>query len=315
MAHREGTSTTRHARKQGIFADVFLYLLFIAARFVPWFLPRTRSLWVECGWRLHRAMRQALLANAARIHAPDAAMADCSEHARRVTGHFYDFVTDFAINAHLSREQLLAKIVQIHGIESYQTVRGEMKGAILATAHMGNFEVAMAALVEREPRMHVVFQRDAFGQFERVRQSLRRRLNITEHPAEAGWPMWLELRDALARNEVVLLQADRVLPGQKSCTVPFMGGHTRLPTGPVKLALISGAPIIPVFSQRHADGKVSIFIEEAVRVDPRLPEPSRTVISLTQVGQAIAKHVAARPEQWMMVRKAWMEDLKPWELA
>lgn len=307
MRFSRQTSTIQKPRRQGLFADVFLHILFGMARYATWALRSTKSLWVECGWRLHKPMRQGLLANAARILGPESTKAQHSQLARQVTGHFYDFVSDFAYSAGLSRPQLLERVASIEGQELYKRTRAEKRGAILATAHMGNFEVSMAALAEREPKLHVVFHRDAFGQFERVRARLRKQLGVTEHMAEEGWPMWLRLRDALMNDEVVMLQADRVMPGHKGVLVPCMGGHIRLPTGPAKLAAISGSPIVPVFSERHADGSVRIMIEPPIEVSQATYEAVR------QLAAVLEKHIRARPQQWMMPRKAWIEDLKPWE--
>ena len=72
-------------------------------------------------------------------------------------------------------------------------------GAIIATAHMGSFELGMTAMLEVEREIHVVFQRDANPLFERLRSDFRKRVGIHEAAVDEGWAMWLGLRDALAR--------------------------------------------------------------------------------------------------------------------
>ena len=52
------------------------------------------------------------------------------------------------------------------------------RGAVLVTAHMGSFEVGLAALRHVEANVHVVFKRDAFGGFESLRSALRARLGV-----------------------------------------------------------------------------------------------------------------------------------------
>ena len=116
--------------------------------------------------------------------------------------------------------------------------------------------------------MHVVFKRDDMSRFEQVRSALRKRLGVIEAPIDDGWTVWLRLRDALMRNEVVMLQADRVMPGQKGCPLPFLHGHVELPTGPIKLALASGAPVVPIFALRTRSGRMQINIEPPIFVEP-----------------------------------------------
>ena len=145
---------------------------------------------------------------------------------------------------------LRAWVEQVDGASHYRSARASGTGAILVTAHLGPFEVGISALMEQEGKIHVVFQRDDRASFDRLRSKLRSKLGVVEAPIDDGWSIWGGLRDALEANEVVLIQGDRVMPGQRGAEVPFLGGHIPIPTGPVKLALITGSPIIPVFSVR-----------------------------------------------------------------
>jgi KDO2-lipid IV(A) lauroyltransferase len=203
----------------------------------------------------------------------------------------------------MSREQLLDRIEHIEGDDRYRTVRALRKGAIIVTAHMGSFEVGMAALLEREKRVHVLFRRDALGLFEQTRSALRRRLGVNEVPVDEGLSVWLRLRDALARDEAVLIQGDRTMPGQKGRPVPFLGGHVVLPTGPVKLAMASGAPILPVFTIRLPDGRVRLFVEQPIVVRPE----DSAEAALEQLASVIERYVRAYPDQWLMIHPAWCE--------
>jgi KDO2-lipid IV(A) lauroyltransferase len=166
---------------------------------------------------------------------------------------------------------------------------------------MGSFEVGMAALLEFEKKIHVVFKRDV-GRFEQTRQALRQHLGVIEAPVDDGWGVWMRLRDALRANEVVAIQGDRVMPGQKGQRMPFLGGHLLLPSGPAKLALASGAPIVPVFSLRTSAGKIKLFIEDPINVDGDIEE------AMNKIAAVLAKYVQAYPEQWLMLHPAFCED-------
>src|SRR6185437_11295988 len=93
-----------------------------------------------------------------------------------------------------------------------------------------------------------------------------KKIGVVEVPLDQGWTVWMRLRDALANDEVVLIQGDRVMPGQKGQPVKFFDGHILMPTGPARLALVSGAPIIPVFFVRTPKGKIRLFIEDPILV-------------------------------------------------
>jgi KDO2-lipid IV(A) lauroyltransferase len=123
--------------------------------------------------------------------------------------------------------------------------------------------------------------------------------------------MWVRLRDALARDEVVMIQADRVMPGQQGARVPFLGGHLLMPLGPIKLALATGAPIIPIFSHRTAIGRLRVTIERPIvvgRADCVSPGEDRAPPALAALGALIEQKVRAHPEQWFMLQPALCED-------
>lgn len=242
--------------------------------------------------------------NARRLLGEGSTIEDREGLGRRVIENFFDFICDVGRTSHMSRDQLLDRIERIEGDDRYRAVRALRKGAIIVTAHMGSFEVGMAALLEREKRVHVLFRRDAIGLFEQTRSALRKRLGVNEVPVDEGLSVWLRLRDALARDEAVLIQGDRTMPGQKGRPVKFLGGHVMLPTGPVKLAMASGAPILPVFTIRLPDGRVRLFVEEPFIVRPE----DSSEAAMERLASVIERYVRAYPDQWLMIHPAWCED-------
>ena len=298
------TGQARPSRLRDAAATFWLNRLFWIAARAP---KLTRGLRGFCVWGTFccsHAIRDSTKANARRIFGPQITEKECADFGRRVLGNFYDFVCDVGRSAHSTPEQINAQIDGIIGDEHFIAARALKKGAIIATAHMGSFEAGAAALREREKHLHVVFKRDA-TRFEQVRSSLRKTLGVIEAPVDDGWGTWIGLREALLRDEVVMVQADRTMPGQKGCKVPFLHGHLLLPTGPIKLAIASGAPIIPVFVLRSKSGKIQIHVEPAILVESSdaLPHPA-----LLQFSKVMEKYVGSHADQWLCFQKAFCED-------
>jgi KDO2-lipid IV(A) lauroyltransferase len=268
------------------------------ARCTKWFY-----LWGA--YRYSGAIRSATAANARRIFGPDVSRSRIESYGKAVVANFFEFAYDIGHALRAPKEQLTRRIESVVGRERYHAVRAAGTGAIIATAHMGSFEAGAASLLEIEPRVHVVFKRDAMGLFEQLRADLRHHLGVLEAPIDDGWTMWLRLREALQRDEVVMLQADRVMPGQKGCRVPFLHGHLLLPTGPIKLALASGAPIVPVFAVRTPNNGIRICIEDPIRVEASSASPHPALLRLAGV---LERYVATYPEQWLLFQPAFVED-------
>ena len=98
------------------------------------------------------------------------------------------------------------------------------------------------------------------------------------------------------------------MPPQRGVAVPFLGGHVLLPTGPVKLAMLTGSPIIPVFSVRTRVGRCHVIIDEPIFVsrEPRLVDANHP--ALLCIAKSIERQVAAHPDQWAVYERAWCED-------
>ena len=289
-----------HARA----ADFWLRSLFWLGREQPWVLRIGRRFFLTIAWKVATHTRENLVLNAARLLGTRATVAKCEELARAILANFYDFVCDIPRSAAMSDQQLIKRIRRVEGEEAYRTLRASGGGAIVLTAHMGSFEVGMAGLRQYESKVHVLFRRDAQGLFEKSRSELRARLQVGEASVDDGIEVWMRLRDALLANEVVCIQGDRVMPGQHGELMKVLNGHIPLPLGPFKLALITGSPIVPIFSTRSSDGGVNLFIETPIYVR----SAAEVATGLRAAANVLERYLQRYPEQWLMLHRAWHED-------
>jgi lauroyl/myristoyl acyltransferase len=310
MPRPQSPSAPPHRTRSGIGAPsrLGLGIFFWLSAHARWALRLIKPLGVWLAVRSSAGVRDSTAANARRIYGAGLSDARCRAFAGQVVGQFYDFVVDVARSRSMTAGQIRQRIESISGREAYLAHRHEGGGAIIVTAHMGSFEVGLAALADVEPHIHVVFKRDAMGGFEALRRSLHETLGIHEAPIDDGWGTWMRLREALKSNHVVVMQGDRAMPGQKAQRVPVLGGHLMLPLGPVKLAQISGAKIVPVFTVRSPTGRCRVFAEAPIRVDPDAELVNGVHPALLEWGKVIEKFVAEYPEQWLVLGPAFVED-------
>lgn len=287
----------------------WLKLFFILIAVAPGAMRALKPLFVRLAWLFAPSVRRGTNANARRIFEHGLDARQLRAFSLSVIGYFYEFVFDVGRSMRATREQLRARIESVEGHDKYTAARSSRRGAILLTAHMGSFELGIVALAEMNERVHVVFRRDRFDAFEQLRSALHQRLGVVEAALDDKWTVWLRLRDALRADEVVAIQGDRVMPGQRGVELPFLQGHLSLPTGPVKLASASGAPIIPVFTVRAPDGRVRIFVEDAIEVPNPLDDRAMDD-AMHRIAKVIEKYVRAYPDQWLVFAPAFSEDAK-----
>jgi phosphatidylinositol dimannoside acyltransferase len=257
-------------------------------------------------WRAPQ-LRERMLNNAGNILGPASTTAQRTSLARAVLGNFHRFLVDLSAGRRLAVDAIADRARDVQGIDHYLQARRRGRGVIVATAHIGDFETGIAALRAIESNILVVFKRDELPVFERLRSAQRKRLGVIEAPIDDGLKTWLMLREALSANATVLMQADRAMPGQGGVRVKFLHSQLLAPVGPAKLALVTGAPIVPVFSLRTASDRVRISVEPMIVPGDEPPVPSIENATI-QLASVIERYVAQYPEQWLTLHNPWVEQ-------
>ena len=86
--------------------------------------------------------------------------------------------------------------------------------------------------------------------------------------------------------------------------IPFFGKDTWTATAPAKIALASGAPILPIFIIREND-HYRVFIENPIR--PILNgSKEESVRTITEAWSRIVEQYVRRfPDQWVWMHNRW----------
>ncbi|CCQ16646.1 putative acyltransferase [Rhodococcus sp. AW25M09] len=189
----------------------------------------------------------------------------------------------------------------VHGQEHLEAALSAGKGAVLALPHSGNWDMAGMWLVRKHGGLSTVAERlkpeSLYERFVAYRESL----GFEIFPLSGGeQPPLQALSERLHENKVVCLLGERDL-ARHGVPVTFFGEPTRMPAGAAKLAIDTGATLLPVHGYFDGDGW-GFDISPAVDV-------SHGIDSATQ---ALADHFAAgiraHPADWHMLQPLWMSD-------
>ncbi|HEX5442125.1 MAG TPA: hypothetical protein VFW76_14650 [Ktedonobacterales bacterium] len=222
--------------------------------------------------------------------------------ARGVFEHMTLNYLDFLRGSRLTREQVLAGWTT-EGEELITEAINQGHGLIAVSAHFGNFEYGASRLGAIGYRMITPVERiRPEALFEWFRQT-REHHNLRLLPADSRETL-RAMKDALKRNEIVLVVADRYITGS-SIEVPFFGEPARLPTSPFALALKTGAPIVASVSWRLGRGRShGVVIPLDVRsAQPAAKGQARGADGIARAVQCYVEQleriIAAHPEQWV----------------
>ena len=196
--------------------------------------------------------------------------------------------------------------VETHGLDHLRSALSEGHGVILATGHLGNWQLGPYLLGEQElPPVLVVMNREPDQGAQQVEAGLRDqrwRIAYTNHSPMLG----LELRAALERGELVGLQMDRPPAAEGGLRVRCAGGEALFAAGPAQLARSCGVAVLPVFFPRRG-ATVRILIEEPLR-SRRTDDRQADLLDLTQrLADVYGRLIRTYPDQWFNFYDFWGE--------
>jgi len=177
------------------------------------------------------------------------------------------------------------------------------RGVVLALPHSGNWDMAGVWLAQTHGTFTTVNERlkpeSLYNRF----IAYRERLGFEMLPLSGGErPPFEVLAERLRANRLVCLMADRDLT-RAGVQVDFFGQPTRMPAGSARLALETGAALLPAHCWYKPDGW-------RVDIHPPLDTSSEDVGVITQaLADRFARGIAAHPADWHMMQPQWLADL------
>jgi lauroyl/myristoyl acyltransferase len=177
------------------------------------------------------------------------------------------------------------------------------RGAVVALPHSGNWDMAGVWLAQTRGTFTTVAERLKPESLYRRFIAYRESLGFEVLPLSGGKrPPYEVLCDRLRDNRVVCLMAERDLT-RTGVEVEFFGEPTRMPAGSAKLAIETGAALLPTHCWFEDDDWVAW-------IQPALDCTGGDVGAITQVlADQFAKNIAAHPEDWHMLQPQWLADL------
>lgn len=255
-----------------VYGDFWMRYLFFGARHCPWFLEPVIA-W-SMGAAFFVALKKARFSVAANLAVirPGRTLWQYVEDTFRVIQNFGWTLTDMA-HVRQGHEIIDWEIV---GQPYLDPLAGAGTGAIILTAHMGNYDVAAPLFARRlKRRIHIVRVPDRHAETQEFMKD-RRTENLSEcltvHYNEPGGMLAVELARLLQEGELVAIQGDRVLFDVSAQPVEFRDGiEWQLPRGPFLLSLVARVPIVPVFIVRMGWRRYRVIAGEPFvwKGDPR----------------------------------------------
>jgi Kdo2-lipid IVA lauroyltransferase/acyltransferase len=227
--------------------------------------------------------------------------AEIERISRAAYGNLGRTSVETAILPSRSRQQVIELFEDVHGWSIVEERLARGKGLIVATGHLGNWELGGAYVAARGVPIDAVARHMANPLFDRYLTRTRERLGMSIiHDDEAVKRVPRSLR----AGRVVAFLVDQGAVGLASTWVPFFGRFAKTPRGPAVFALRLGTPVVFGAVVRQPSGRYVLTFEaiDSVKTGDREVDVDRIVADYTQ---ALERHVRRAPEQYFWHHRRW----------
>ncbi len=181
------------------------------------------------------------------------------------------------------------------GLDVLRAAKAEGKGAIIVSAHFGQWEAIRHFMKSQDMETGAVYRQNSNPWYEQdfLKGIEQGGLPIVAKSSSGNVKMVRHLR----KGGFFALLVDQKF--QSGHLMPFLGHDALTPTAAAELALRYDLPLVPAFGTRDENG-VNIHIEFESAIE------HTDALTMTQeVNDRISTRILAHPEQWYWLHKRW----------
>jgi len=188
----------------------------------------------------------------------------------------------------------------IEGREHLADALAHGQGAVLATAHCGNWELLGTTLALDGFPLVAVAQKQTNAEMDKL---------INEYRTLVGMHVAYKkgVRDILrllSEKKIIALLMDQN-GGKTGVFVEFFGRQTSVPPGAAALARMKDAPIIPAFITETGQGTHTVIIHPPVWVHKTDDREQDIFITTQKLTGIIEQHILKYPHEWFWLHNRW----------
>lgn len=280
-----------------------MYFLFILGKILALTFPRrfcyaVAKFIARTHYFYSRKDREAVAYNLAPIVRDQRRLKECTQ---KVFINFSYYLVDFFRHSFLD-QNFIQRYVKVEGLDYLKAAFSRGQGAIVLTAHLGNYELGGAvtallgyplsavALTHKDQRTNAFFDRQ------------RKLTGVKTIPIGVAARGCFQ---ALKQAEVLALLGDKDF-SNSALKLEMFSCPAYFPRGAAFFALKTGAEIIPSFFIRENKYFYRLIFEKPVSADR--PGQNSEAAIIKEYISVLEKYVSKYPDQWYMFSRYWLKD-------
>ncbi|MBU4450243.1 MAG: lysophospholipid acyltransferase family protein [Actinobacteria bacterium] len=219
---------------------------------------------------------------------------------RKIYINWFMTVADFLKHTRVSKEKLKQRI-EITGVENLDKALENGKGVVIFTAHIGNFEWGACRVAAEGYSMWAAGLSRPYEPTNKFFESRRLAKGVRILYVNKSI---LNIFRILKNNEIIAIPTDWDSQGTAHIH-DFFGKKAYIPSGPVEVAMKSGAPLIPAFIYRKNKYNHFMELEKPLKLETKGGKKELIDINTAKMIKVLQKYIKEHLDQWEMFHDIW----------
>ena len=193
--------------------------------------------------------------------------------------------------------------VEITGNKHFHSLLDSDKGFIIASSHVGNFELSGYLLRQNKKSIYAMVFGEEAKEVMKKRAAILDTNNICIVPVANDLSHIFVLNQALRKGEIVSMPCDRNFGSAKTVECVFLNGKADFPQGAFALAAMFDTPVIAIFVMKENVSKYHIYVQPLSSKNLNKREKINDLAQsfATELETIVRKY----PEQWFNFYNFW----------
>jgi len=202
------------------------------------------------------------------------------------------------------------KNISLQGKEHLDLALKKGKGVIAVSAHLGNFPIISAKLASLGYPFSLIAKDPENIYLAKVFKLWREKLGIGTIPYKPRYRCVTESLKTLRKNGIIMMLIDQNPRKRYGEKIDFFNYQIPTYTGPIVLALRTGAAIIPIFIHRNLDHTETINILPEITINHSENKPQDIIDHLQVINSHCEAWIKKYPEQWWWIHRRFRRAKK-----
>ncbi len=261
------------------------------------------------GWLLRkigpRTSKHKIMMTGLRLAFPDKSSADLQTLSTAAWDNIGRTFAEFPVMNRITVFKKDAR-VKVIGHEKLQQLIKTKTGAVIVTGHFANWEIMAAALTQSGLPVRITYRKINNPYLDKRVRAQREAYGtkfLVQKSTHAGARVLL---NAIGAHESVAILNDQKF--NEGIAVPFFGHDAMTATGATRLALKTGAPLIPISVTRDK-ADFTVTIHDEITLENTGEREADIKSGVGKIVRFTEDWIIQNPDQWFWVHRRWPKAL------